>query len=202
LASSTKSGWISWRLLNNFLFYRVGLLAPRPTPIPEDQASVYPPEAGWLPILVASYDTHGLRWDYSYSPVTTRGNGFICWWLYVWKIRFIIIVYEMYPTVILPQYNFPSYSVESGALILYICISWLLSNLRWPNGLHWSDPVIKFIQCFIPLHGENTAKAPWCESTRNTTLPLSERVTRCQTLPYINTRFETNIRTVFSCAVS
>jgi hypothetical protein len=23
---------------------------------------LYPPEAGWLPILVASYDTHGLRW--------------------------------------------------------------------------------------------------------------------------------------------
>jgi hypothetical protein len=49
-------------LLNNFLFYRIGLLAPRPTPIPEDQASVLfiSPEAGWLPILVASYDTHGL----------------------------------------------------------------------------------------------------------------------------------------------
>jgi hypothetical protein len=25
-----------------------------------------------VPILVASYDTHGLRWDYSYSPATTR----------------------------------------------------------------------------------------------------------------------------------
>jgi hypothetical protein len=56
-------------------FYRVGLLAPRPTPIPEDQASVFiSPEAGWLSILVASYDMHGLRWDYSYSPVTTRGK--------------------------------------------------------------------------------------------------------------------------------
>jgi hypothetical protein len=41
MASSTKSSWISWRLLNNFLFYRVGLLALRPTPIPEDQASVF-----------------------------------------------------------------------------------------------------------------------------------------------------------------
>jgi hypothetical protein len=29
------------RLINNFLFYRVGLLAPRPTPIPEDQTSVF-----------------------------------------------------------------------------------------------------------------------------------------------------------------
>jgi hypothetical protein len=37
---------------------------------------LYPPEAGWLPILVASYDTHGLQRDYSYSPVTTRGNYF------------------------------------------------------------------------------------------------------------------------------
>jgi hypothetical protein len=35
---------------------------------------LYHPEAGWLPILVAPYDMHGLRWDYSYSPVTTR-NG-------------------------------------------------------------------------------------------------------------------------------
>jgi hypothetical protein len=71
----------SWRLLNNFLFYRVGLLALRPTPIPEDQASVFisPRDRvaqlySWAPSLVASYDTHGLRWDYSYSPVTTRGD--------------------------------------------------------------------------------------------------------------------------------
>jgi hypothetical protein len=41
MASSTKSSRISWRLPNNFLFYRVGLLAPRPTPIPEDQVSVF-----------------------------------------------------------------------------------------------------------------------------------------------------------------
>jgi hypothetical protein len=39
---------------------------------------LYPPEAGWLPVLVASYDTHGLRWVYSYSPVTTRGGGKNC----------------------------------------------------------------------------------------------------------------------------
>jgi hypothetical protein len=36
-------------------FYRVGLLAPRPTPILEDKTSVFiSPDAGWLPILVAS----------------------------------------------------------------------------------------------------------------------------------------------------
>jgi hypothetical protein len=42
---------------------------------------LYPPEPGWpsytskhqVPILVASYNTHGLQWDYSYSPVTTQG---------------------------------------------------------------------------------------------------------------------------------
>jgi hypothetical protein len=42
---------------------------------------LYLAEAGWpsytprhrVPILVASYDTHELRWDYSYSPFTTRG---------------------------------------------------------------------------------------------------------------------------------
>jgi hypothetical protein len=45
---------------------------------------LYPLETGWpsytprhrVPILVASYDTHGLRWDYSYSPVTTRARCF------------------------------------------------------------------------------------------------------------------------------
>jgi hypothetical protein len=40
-SSSIKNGWISWRLLNNFLFYRVGLLAPRPNSTLEDQASVF-----------------------------------------------------------------------------------------------------------------------------------------------------------------
>jgi hypothetical protein len=57
-----------------FYFYRVLLLAPRPTRRTRP-LYLYPPEAGWLPILVASYDTHGLRWDYSYSSVTTRGQG-------------------------------------------------------------------------------------------------------------------------------
>jgi hypothetical protein len=62
----------------NFLFYRVGLLAPRTTPIPQDQASVFISRIGrWLHILVAFYVTHGLQWDYSYSPVTTRGETYI-----------------------------------------------------------------------------------------------------------------------------
>jgi hypothetical protein len=39
-SSSIKNGWISWRLLNSFLFYRGGLLAPRPTSNLKDQASV------------------------------------------------------------------------------------------------------------------------------------------------------------------
>jgi hypothetical protein len=46
---------------------------PNPHPGGPGLCIYIPPEAGWLPILVASYDTHGLRWDYSYSPVTTRG---------------------------------------------------------------------------------------------------------------------------------
>jgi hypothetical protein len=29
---------------------------------------------GIRPILVDSYDTHGLQWDYSSSPLTTRGR--------------------------------------------------------------------------------------------------------------------------------
>jgi hypothetical protein len=39
-----------------------------PTPNPPSRKTrplyLYPPETGWLPILVASYDTHGLWWDY------------------------------------------------------------------------------------------------------------------------------------------
>jgi hypothetical protein len=51
------------------------VVSPTPNPYPGGPGLyLYPPEAGWLPILVASYDTHGLRRDYSYSPVTTRGT--------------------------------------------------------------------------------------------------------------------------------
>jgi hypothetical protein len=75
-----------------FSFYRVRLLAPRPTPLWRTRPLyLYPPEAGWpsytprhrVPILVASYDTHGLRWNYSYSPVTTRGVS-IFWRSFSW----------------------------------------------------------------------------------------------------------------------
>jgi hypothetical protein len=68
-----------------FSFYRVGLLAPRPTPTLEDKASVFISPRGRVAqlysqapgthFLDASYDTHGLRWDYSYALVTTRGDG-------------------------------------------------------------------------------------------------------------------------------
>jgi hypothetical protein len=58
------------------------VVIPTPTHIPEDQASVFISPRGrvaqlypWTPILVASYDTQGLRCDYSYSPVTTRGTN-------------------------------------------------------------------------------------------------------------------------------
>jgi hypothetical protein len=58
-----------------------GLLVQRPTPNLEDQASVfmtpghrvaqlYPQALGTH--LVAFYDMHGLQWDYSLIPATTR----------------------------------------------------------------------------------------------------------------------------------
>jgi hypothetical protein len=61
-------------------FIETGLLALCSNPQPGGPGLHIPwrlvaqlyPQAEWLPILVASYDTHGLRWDYSYSPVTTR----------------------------------------------------------------------------------------------------------------------------------
>ena len=31
----------------------------------------------WVPILVAFYDMHGLQWDYSLIPVTSRDNDYI-----------------------------------------------------------------------------------------------------------------------------
>jgi hypothetical protein len=59
---------------STILFSQGRVVSPTPNPLPGGPGLyLYPPEAGWLPILVASYDTHGLRWDYSYSPVTTRG---------------------------------------------------------------------------------------------------------------------------------
>jgi hypothetical protein len=67
------------------MFYRRGLLAPCLTTTLVDRiymsfpspvsANLCPPETGWpsyiprhwVPILVASYDTHGVRWGYSNS---------------------------------------------------------------------------------------------------------------------------------------
>jgi hypothetical protein len=60
-----------------FLQGRVVSPTPNPHPGGPGLCILYSPEAGWLPILVASYDTHGLRWDYSYSPVITRGTLFL-----------------------------------------------------------------------------------------------------------------------------
>jgi hypothetical protein len=55
--------WLNFlRLLNNFLFYRVGLLAPRPTPIPEVQTSVFISPRGRVATHFSRLlDTHGLR---------------------------------------------------------------------------------------------------------------------------------------------
>jgi hypothetical protein len=60
----------------------VRLSTPRQTPNLEDQASVFVtpgdtsyaaiPPGHWVPILVAFYHAHELRWDYSYPLVTTQ----------------------------------------------------------------------------------------------------------------------------------
>jgi hypothetical protein len=50
-----------------------------PNPKLEDQAFVFlTPEdnSSWVPSLVAFYDTHEVRWDYSYPPVTTRRTAY------------------------------------------------------------------------------------------------------------------------------
>jgi hypothetical protein len=67
--------WISWLQA----LYWVGC-HPRAQPPPWMTRPPYlwPPETGcpsytpghWVPILVVFYDTHELRWDYSYPPVT------------------------------------------------------------------------------------------------------------------------------------
>jgi hypothetical protein len=68
----------------HFSFLQGRVLSPTPNPHPggpglciyisqREGGPVIPPSHR-VPILVASYDTHGLRWDYSYSPVTTRGT--------------------------------------------------------------------------------------------------------------------------------
>jgi hypothetical protein len=63
-----------------FLQDRVVNPTPNPHPggpglciyIPQRQGGQGIPPRHRVPILVASYDTHVLRWDYSYSPVNTR----------------------------------------------------------------------------------------------------------------------------------
>jgi hypothetical protein len=75
--------WISWQ--QNF--YRVGLSTPRPTATWRTRPPyLWPPETGWpsytprhwVPIWVVSYDTHELRWDCCYTPVTTRRKLVLC----------------------------------------------------------------------------------------------------------------------------
>jgi hypothetical protein len=47
----------------HFIFYRVDLYPYAQPPSRRTRPLyLYSPEAGWLPILVAFYDTHGLRW--------------------------------------------------------------------------------------------------------------------------------------------
>jgi hypothetical protein len=67
--------WISWLQA----LYWVGCHhRAQPPPWMTRPPYLWPPETGWpsytpghwVPILVVFYDTHELRWDYSYPPVT------------------------------------------------------------------------------------------------------------------------------------
>jgi hypothetical protein len=69
-----------WAFLT-IAFLHGWIVSPAPKSNLEDLASVFvPPETGWpsyaprhwVHILVAFYDMHGLQWDYSLIPVTTR----------------------------------------------------------------------------------------------------------------------------------
>jgi hypothetical protein len=60
------------------------IFGPAPNPLPPTWRTrspyLWPPETGWpsctprhwVPILVAFYGMHGLQWDYSLIPATTR----------------------------------------------------------------------------------------------------------------------------------
>jgi hypothetical protein len=118
-----KSGWISWRLLNNFLFYRVGLLAPRPTSIPEDQASVFISPRGrvvthfsrllrhaWVTVGLILFPGHltifpsvfHIKWQYvseyetkNYEVVQSATfHGLQVWWWSLWEAKSHIDVEE------------------------------------------------------------------------------------------------------------
>jgi hypothetical protein len=74
LPTCSQSGFISFGI-HNSVFYGARSLATRPTRRGcASEFRLYPPEAGWpsytprhrVPILVVSYDTHGLRWGCSF----------------------------------------------------------------------------------------------------------------------------------------
>jgi hypothetical protein len=112
-------------------FYRVGLLPhAQPPPWRTRPLYLYPPEAGRpsytprhrLPILVASYDMHGLQWDYSYYPVTTREMlAIIHSKIFCLPVSYQNLKIKIYKTVILSE-------------VLYGCETWSLT-LREEHGL-------------------------------------------------------------------
>jgi hypothetical protein len=65
-------------------FLRGWIVSPAPNPQPGGPGlRIYDsrreggpslPPGHWVPILVAFYDMHGLQWDYSLIPATTRRN--------------------------------------------------------------------------------------------------------------------------------
>jgi hypothetical protein len=87
---------------------------PQPPTLRTRPSCLWPPETGWprykprhrLPILVAFYDTHELRWDYYYPPVTT-------WRIITWQ-KVICFVEDIFILTI-------NYSCSSPS--------------QWPRGL-------------------------------------------------------------------
>jgi hypothetical protein len=86
-------------------------------------AQLYPRHR--VPILVASYDTHGLRWDYSFSPVTTLGLRLI---LLCTKIHAharpvsLGIAHCILTTVSTPEWSY-GLGVRSGQASLLLTVS-------------------------------------------------------------------------------
>jgi hypothetical protein len=80
LQLNTDPGLPCWGFVT-ITFLQGWIVSPAPNPQPGGPGlSIYDPwrpsytPRRWVPILVAFYDMHGLQWDYSLIPVTTRDH--------------------------------------------------------------------------------------------------------------------------------
>jgi hypothetical protein len=78
-------GLLCWGFVT-ITFLRGWIVSPAPNPQPGGPGlSIYDPRRPsytprhWVPILVAFYDMHGLQWDYSLIPATTRDHYLVNW---------------------------------------------------------------------------------------------------------------------------